>query len=257
MKISVVIPAYNAEKSLFRALESVISQTLKPFEIIVVNDGSKDSTEKIANEFIQKNSDFNIKLISKLNGGVSSARNAGLKNAVGDYIALLDSDDEWFLDKLEKQIQVFNNNSSISFVGGLIFEPLNGKKGELIEIDLSKLIFKNYFQPSTVIFKREIIETIGLFDETQNYAEEGNYFMRIASEYKCCLMNEQIVLYDQGKKGFGQSGLSANLKEMEKGELKNLKFAYNKGYISFLKYGIAVVFSILKYFRRVLIVKFK
>lgn len=257
MKISVVIPAYNAEKSLLRALQSVVNQTVKPFEIIIVNDGSIDSTENIANEFIQNHSYYNLRLISKPNGGVSSARNAGLKVAEGDYIALLDSDDEWFLDKLEKQMQIFKDNNSISFLGGLIFEPINGKRGELIEIDLSKQIFKNYFQPSTVIFKREIVDIVGLFDESQNYAEEGNYFMRIASKYKCCLMNEQIVLYDQGKKGFGQSGLSANLKEMEKGELKNLKFAYKSGYIGFFKYGIAVIFSVLKYFRRVLIVKFK
>lgn len=257
MKVSVIIPAYNAERSLTRALESVVNQKVKPFEIIIVNDGSKDNTEAVANEFIEKNKSFNIKLISKKNGGVSSARNAGLKVAQGDFIALLDSDDEWFLDKLEKQLDLFKKNSEISFIGGLIFEPKSGTKGELIRIDLSKLIFKNYFQPSTVIFKREIVDTVGLFDESQNYAEEGNYFMRIASKYNCALMNEQVVLYDQGKKGFGQSGLSANLKEMEKGELKNLKFAYSQGYIGFFRYGFAVGFSIAKYFRRILIVKLK
>jgi hypothetical protein len=76
----------------------------------------------------------------------------------------------------------------------------------------------------------------GLFDESQN--EEGNYFMRI-KVYKCALLNEQ-VLYDQGKNGFGQSGLSSNLYEMEKGELLNLKFAYDHDYISSTKYRVAV-----------------
>jgi glycosyltransferase involved in cell wall biosynthesis len=256
MRISVIIPVYNAEKTIIKTLQSVVDQTVKPFEVIIVDDGSKDSSSSLITSFISQNSSFRFRFVQKENGGVSSARNAGLKLAKGDLIALLDSDDEWFSDKLQKQLNVIDRNSDFSFIGGLIFKPKSVKE-KLTNISVSMLIFKNYFQPSTVIFKKEIINTIGLFDETQRYAEEGNYFIRIANMYKCGLMNEHLVLYDQGKSGFGQSGLSANLKEMEKGELRNLKFAYDSKFISFSKYSFAVGFSVLKYFRRILIVKLK
>ena len=249
---------YNAEKTILRCLNSVLNQTYKSeMEIIVVNDGSIDNSPRIVEQIISNNkSKIEIQLINKSNGGVSSARNTGLTLAKGHYIALLDSDDEWLADKLEKQINVFILDTEISFIGGLIDNPINEKK-EVIEISLSKLIFKNYFQPSTVMFKKEVLDKVGFFDESQKYAEEGNYFMRIARLFKCVLLNEQLVNYGQGKVGFGVSGLSANLKEMEKGELRNLKFAYQQNYISFFTYIIAINFSILKYIRRILIVKFR
>ena len=257
MKISVIIPVYNASKTIERTLDSVINQTIKPFEIILINDGSKDNSLKIIENYTKLNPANNFIIISKINGGVSSARNAGLKIASGDFIALLDSDDEWFLDKSEKQLEVFKDNLEIGFLGGLIFKPKNSDKAKLREITLSNLIFKNYFQPSTVMFRKEVVDKIGLFDESQRYAEEGNYFMRVAKEFNCFLLNKQIVIYDQGKSSFGKSGLSANLKEMEKGELKNLKFAYRQGYISFCKYFFAVIFSILKYIKRILVVNLR
>lgn len=253
--VSVIIPFYNSEKTIVRALDSVINQTIKPYEIIVIDDGSLDNSYFLVQHYIEQHPSVKFKLIKKTNGGVSSARNAGLKEATGDFMAFLDSDDEWFLDKLEKQLKVFDKEKSFSFLGGLIYQPEPSLLGKLKEITLSKLIFKNYFQPSTVIFKKEVFDQIGLFDETQRYAEEGNYFMRIVNSFKCGLMIDQLVIYDQGKSGFGHSGLSANLKEMEKGELKNLKFAFNEGYISFGKYCFCVTYSILKYFRRIMIVK--
>lgn len=257
MNISIIIPAYNSEKTIDTCLNSVINQTYKgEIEIIVINDGSEDNTQKIVEEIINKNKKLSIKIINQKNAGVSKARNIGLKLANGNYIALLDSDDEWLIDKLEKQLSVFNSDPEVSFVGGLINEN-KIQKQELIIIPLKKLIFKNYFQPSTVIFKKNILETVGFFDENQNYAEEGNYFIRIAKHYKCVLLNEQLILYGQGKEGFGVSGLSANLKEMEKGELKNLSFAYKQNYISLFTYLIAISFSILKYIRRIIIVKIR
>lgn len=256
--ISVIIPMYNAENTIITCINSVLNQTYnREIEIIIVNDGSSDNSQRIVEKIIKENlTNTIIKLINKNNGGVSSARNTGLTLTKGEYIALLDSDDEWLPEKLEKQINVFISDNEISFIGGLIDKPVNVKK-EVIEISLSKLIFKNYFQPSTVMFKKEVLDKVGFFDESQKYAEEGNYFMRIAKLFKCVLLNEQFVNYGQGKVGFGVSGLSANLIEMEKGELRNLKFAYQNNYISFFIYLIAITYSILKYFRRVLIVKFR
>lgn len=254
-KVSVIIPMYNSEKTIARALDSVLNQTITPYEIIVIDDGSKDDSYSIVQNYINQNQNFRFLLLKKANGGVSSARNAGLKNATGSLIAFLDSDDEWLLDKLERQLFFFDSQKDFGFIGGLIYIPKQGVRGNFIEISLADLIFKNYFQPSTVIFKKEVFDIVGFFDETQRYAEEGNFFMRIADKFRCGLLMEQVVLYDQGKNGFGESGLSSNLVEMEKGELKNLKFAYKNNYISYVKYSFAVVYSVLKYLRRILIVK--
>ena len=111
MKISVIIPMYNASETIVRVLNSVKNQTLKcDYEILVINDGSKDNSKEIVEKYISENSGSNIILIDQLNGGVSTARNAGLRASKGELIAFLDSDDEWFPDKLEKQKQILNNN---------------------------------------------------------------------------------------------------------------------------------------------------
>ena len=248
---------FNSQKTIRRCLGSVFNQSfLKDIEVIIINDGSTDNCYDIVSKYINNYKQCNIVLINQENGGVSKARNTGLKFANGDYIAFLDSDDEWLPEKLEKQIKIFNSYNEISFIGGLIHKSIITNQ-YILEITLSKLIFKNYFQPSTVMFKKEVFQKVGFFIESQKYAEEGNYFMRIAKDFKCILLNEQFVNYGQGKNGFGVSGLSANLKEMEKGELKNLKFALLENYISKFTYIIAVIYSLLKYCRRIFIVKFR
>ena len=90
-KVSVIVPVYNVEKYIEKCLESLVNQTLKDIEIIIVNDGSKDKSEKIINKFLSKYK--NIVYVEKQNGGLSDARNYGMKYAKGEYIAFLDSDD--------------------------------------------------------------------------------------------------------------------------------------------------------------------
>lgn len=251
---------YNAQKTIIRCLESVIKQTYKDeMEIIIVNDGSTDKSPEMVEDFIKKYPGFEIKLINQKNGGVSKARNTGLKIIKGDYIAFLDSDDAWFLDKLTDQIEILENNLNIDLLGtafeGFYFS--NKHEGELINVKFKKLIFKNYFQPSTVVIKKYVIDRIGLFDESQKYAEEGNFFLRISQKFNCFFYNKKLITYGDGKMGFGDSGLSANLKEMEKGELKNLKFVYKNNWIDFGTYSLAISFSLLKYIRRIIIVRLR
>ncbi|CAH0334862.1 Undecaprenyl-phosphate 4-deoxy-4-formamido-L-arabinose transferase [Flavobacterium sp. CECT 9288] len=260
MKISVVIPMYNSSKTILMTLNSIKKQTILPYEVIIIDDGSLDESSTIVEDFISNNSTLNIQLVKKTNGGVSTARNAGIKLAKGDWIALLDSDDEWLINKLERQIQVLSENPEIDFLGtnrnGEYFDKILWKKlSVLTRISPKLLMIKFIFVVPTVIFKKEIISDVGYFDETQKYAEEGNYFIRIAQKYNCFLLNESLVLTGDGKAHFGHSGLSGNLKEMEKGELKNLKDALNLKIINVLEYSCLVVFSILKYFRRIVIVK--
>lgn len=114
-KVTVIIPAYNAEKFIEQTIDSVLAQTFQDFEIIVINDGSNDKTAEIVNSY-----GFSVRCIQTTNGGVSRARNLGINNALGEYIAFLDSDDLWEPTKLEKQVVLLDENPNI----GLCFTAL-------------------------------------------------------------------------------------------------------------------------------------
>ncbi|MDR2206774.1 MAG: glycosyltransferase, partial [Flavobacteriaceae bacterium] len=199
-KISVIIPMYNAEKTIIKALDSVKKQTdgIQDFEIIVINDGSTDESKSLIDNYIQNNPEMNILLLNQTNGGVSRARNAGLKIAKGNYIALLDADDEWLPEKIQTQINYFENEKiNIDFLATVrnnhkILFPYK-IKNNLAEITFKKLLIRNEAQPSTVIFKKKILENTGYFDENQRYAEDVNFWMRISLKNKMYILNENLV----------------------------------------------------------------
>ena len=115
MKISVIIPVYNTEERLKRCLDSVVAQTFKDFECIVVDDGSKDQSPRIIDEFAAKDSRFTA--IHKPNGGVSSARNEGLRIAGGEWVIFLDSDDTIRPNHVEAMLSVVEDGIDIVFTG--------------------------------------------------------------------------------------------------------------------------------------------
>uniref|UniRef100_UPI004048C322 glycosyltransferase family 2 protein n=1 Tax=Algoriphagus sp. TaxID=1872435 RepID=UPI004048C322 len=258
--ISVIIPVYNAEKTIWRTLESVKDQTYQNFEIIVINDGSSDNSLFIVNSFITSFADLEIKLIDKKNAGVSSARNDGLKIAQGTWISLLDSDDEWLPNKLEKQLLIVSSDPSIDFLGA----NRNGeyrnrfflkKFSYLTRISSRLLLYKNFFVTPTVIFKKSIIDDVGFYDERQRYGEDGNYWIKICRTKNCVLLNESLVITGAGKPHFGHSGLSSNLVKMATGEFKNLKEGYQLGIISMSEYFFLIIFCSMKFLRRVILWK--
>ena len=251
--ISVIIPVYNAEKSIEKSLISIKNQTWEGvFEIILVNDGSSDRSKTIIENYQQNHQDQNIILINQENRGVSKARNAAMKIAQGDYIALLDSDDEWLPEKTEKQMK-FLENQNIDFISSLwnneniTFPYKLQPENKLVRITLKNLLFKITGQTSTAIFKRKIFENTGFFDENQNYSEDANYWMRISEKNQMYLLPEKLVIAGNGKKSFGFSGLSANLREMEKGIQKNIWEMYQTKRINFPEYLFYFVISKLKF----------
>jgi len=254
---------YNAETTIEKVLSSVVQQTYQgDKEIIIVNDGSTDQSVHKVNSFIGANSNVNIQLIEQVNSGVSTARNVGLQKASGDWLCLLDSDDVWLPQKLELQLQVLEKNPHIDFLGttrnGERINRIFFKKlSDLQSISARDLLVKFVFVTPTIIFRREILAKVGFFDQTQKFAEEGNYFIRIAKDFNCYLLNTSLVITGDGKHHFGESGLSSNLWEMEKGELKNIKDSYRLGIINIFEYPLLVIFSILKYLRRVFLVRFR
>ncbi|MBL4677495.1 MAG: glycosyltransferase family 2 protein [Mucilaginibacter sp.] len=153
MIISVVIPMYNAEATIIRTLESVLQQDYKgSVEIIVVNDGAKDNSLAVLTNYVDTKGLNNVTIIDKPNGGVSTARNAGIKAAKGDYIALLDSDDVWLPQKLRKQVEVLTTYPDIDFLGtnrnDEYFPNFYFKKfGHLTTISARLLLYKVFLLP--------------------------------------------------------------------------------------------------------------
>ena len=181
MKVSVIVPVYNVEKYLKRCLDSIINQTYKNIEIILVNDGSKDNSRDICEEY-EKNFD-NIILINQGNGGLSAARNTGLKYVKGEAVTFVDSDDwleldaiEYYVDSMKKYNvdMVVTNNIRTKDYQKNILQPNNIKEEVLTQEDYAKKFFKidgnsiEYYAWSK-LYKREIMEDVefpvGLFAE--------------------------------------------------------------------------------------------
>lgn len=253
--ISVIIPFFNAEKTIEKSLISIKNQTWKgDFEIILVNDGSTDSSEEIIRQYKSKKTNQNIIILRQENGGVSKARNAGLKIATGEFIAFLDADDEWMPEKTVLQMRILgDNNLNVDFITSLwnnekvSFPYQINPENNLVEITLNKLLLKVTGQTSTALFKRKILENTGCFDENQRYSEDANYWMRISKHNKMYLLPGKLVVAGNGKKSFGISGLSANLREMEKGIQKNILEMYRSKRINFTEYLFCLAVSKLKY----------
>ena len=256
--ISVIIPVYNAEKSIKKSLASIKDQTWNgDFEIIIVNDGSTDGSRTIIENYRLKNPEMNIQLLNQQNRGVSCARNTAMKIAKGEFLALLDADDEWLPEKTEKQMRLLSDeDNKIDFLTSLWndekvrFPYSVDPKSKLVPVTLRKLLFKITGQTSTAIFKRRVLENTGYFDENQSYSEDANYWMRITENNKMSLLPEKLVFAGGGKKSFGSSGLSANLPEMEKGIQKNIREMYRAGRINLAEYVFYFVISKMKYWVR-------
>ena len=166
MKISVVIPTFNRINLVARAIDSVLKQSLNPYEIIVVDDGSDDGTsEMIQNKY------KSIKLIQQQNDGVSAARNKGIEHAKGDWIGLLDSDDEWTEKKLENQADRLIKTSEYDFCHTNEIWIRNGvrvnqrkKHGKYGGYIFDKCLDICRISPSSVLFRKNILDHIGWFD---------------------------------------------------------------------------------------------
>ena len=200
-KVSVLIPAYNAMEFLPETISSILNQTYQDFEIIIVNDGSLDHIESWA----KQQSDSRIQLISQSNKGLASARNMGLANARGEYIAFLDADDLWLPAKLEKQVQILDDNWDIGLVYTWIslIDEQGKPQGKLR---------KNYAQGnvwleltthnivecgSVALVRRECFNKVGLFDINLPFScsEDWDMWLRIAAYYKFGLVREPLVYY--------------------------------------------------------------
>lgn len=185
--VSVIIPAYNTEKYISQNIESVICQTYKNIEIIIVNDGSTDGTEKIIQEYSKK--DKRIIIINQLNRGVSSARNSGFKIAKGEYFCIIDADDIMMPEKIESQLNFLEDNISADFTYSKVLYFFDGlydiyahNLATVNGVNVYKKLLKygNFIYTGTVFFRRNIFDKFGGFDEGLRSAEEFDYWLSLS-----------------------------------------------------------------------------
>ena len=221
-KISVVIPTLNRINTLQRALDSVINQTYKPAEIIVVDNGSSDGTLKFLREQYPK-----ITILTENKIGVSSARNKGIKKSINQWIALLDSDDAWHPRKLEIQTSMldsalkeynlihtdevwFRNNKYINQMkkhkkqGGYIFE---------------RCLSLCCISPSSVLFKKNILDKVGLFDESLPVCEDYDMWLKICSSEEVLFAQDKLTY----KYGGHKDQLSKSYWGMDRFRIKSIE----------------------------------
>ena len=198
--VSVIIPTYNRAHLVGRAIRSVLNQTFQDFEIIVVDDGSTDNTEEVIKSF----NDPRIRYIRhEQNRGGSAARNTGIRAARGEYIAFLDSDDEWLPQKLERQVNAFK---SLDETTGLVYTGLRfvDHKGALVweqRPNLSGYIFHKLLRrnvigtASSVMLRRDCLLFTGLFDETLPSRQDLDLWIRIARQFKVFPIPEPLTVH--------------------------------------------------------------
>ncbi len=199
--ISVIIPAYNAEKTILATLESVQKQTFSDLELIVIDDGSTDRTVDLANTL----QDSRLKVFSYQNGGVSVARNRGIQHASGDFISFIDADDLWLSDKLQLQLEALQKNpeagvaySWTTFVdekGTVLYtqEPVF-HKGDVYP----QLLVENFIlNGSNVLIRRQFVEAVGDFHAPLKYAEDWEFYIRLAALCSFVLVPKHQIIYSR------------------------------------------------------------
>ncbi len=195
-EVSVIIPTYNRAWVLKEAIDSVLAQDFKDFELIVVDDGSTDATGQILDAY-----DRELQVVRQSNLGVSAARNRGIAAAAGRLVAFLDSDDLWMPHKLSRQVDFFNSNPAaminqteeIWLRNGVRVNPKNRHhkfSGMIFERSLALCLVS----PSAVMMKRSLFDEVGLFDENLPACEDYDIWLRISWRYPVHLIETPLII---------------------------------------------------------------
>lgn len=197
--VSIIMPAYNAAKFIPAAIESVLSQTYDNFELIIIDDCSKDETFDIATSYLEKDARI-VLLQNSKNSGVSVTRNYGISKACGEWIAFLDSDDMWRSDKLEKQITLIKEHpdAKITYTASSFIDyygnPYNYIMQAEPEITYHVLLKRNLLSCSSVMVRKDVISRIKMADDRMH--EDYAAWLLILRETPCAYgINEPLLIY--------------------------------------------------------------
>ena len=230
-KISVIIPAYNAEKTIKETIESVLSQTFSQFEIIVINDGSQDKTLEVVSHIL----DPRLKVFSYPNAGVSVSRNRGLSQSAGDYVSFLDADDIWTPDKLEAQLKALQANPPAAVAyswtnwideSGQFLRPgghiiANGNVYE-------KLLLRDFVESgSNPLIRSEALAKVGGFDKSLALAADWDTWLRLAACSQFVCVPSPQILYR-----VSPNSMSSNVWKMEAESRRILERAFAQAPVS-------------------------
>lgn len=204
--VSVIIPAYNAAAYVKEAVDSAIAQTYPNKEVIVVDDGSTDGTRAVLEPYIKKKA---IVYLHQENRGLAGARNTGVRSARGEFVALLDSDDIFLPDKLERQVGylVAHPNCGVCYCD--LWHFYDDAPGHMLKLNyiyysgdevFPRLLKMNFINPLSVVVRRSEINRVGLFDETYRRSEDWEYWVRLAYHgVRFCFLPETLAKYRMHK----------------------------------------------------------
>jgi len=205
--VSIIMPAYNSELFIGEAIRSVLQQTYKDYELLIVDDGSTDSTRSIVEGYCDKHPE-RIKYFFTGNEGASAARNHAITKAAGRFIAFLDSDDIWIPNKLEIQIECFNENKNIDLLytnalyidssGKDLGDRLYARKEEMQykpDEMFDHLLLRNFIPMSSIIIRCEVVNKAGLFDGSFRNTEDIDWLLRVVRRHSACGINSSLIKY--------------------------------------------------------------
>ena len=240
--ISVIIPTYNREKVLPRAIASVLAQKDAEFELLVVDDGSTDNTKQVLESRSSnpgaRTGDLGSMTFffrSEKNCGPSAARNLGIQHAKGEWIAFLDSDDEWLPEKLKVQLKFFEKNpdylicqtEEIWIRNGKRVNPMKKHKkygGQIFEKCLPLCVVS----PSAVMMHRKLFDKVGLFDESLPACEDYDLWLRIAARYPIGLIEKPYII----KYGGHEDQRSHEFPAMDQFRIRSLAKILKEGFLT-------------------------
>ncbi len=231
-KISVVIPCFNNANTIIETIESVIKQVYSSIEMIIVNDGSTDSSEQVISNYIESKKITNITLINQVNAGPSKSRNNGANIATGTYLMFLDADDllaPTYIDTCITHLER-DKNLNIVYTEGEYFGAKKGK-WNLPNFSIPNFLESNCI-PISAVIRNEVFKKVGGFDEKLGYTEDWDLWIRIVQEaggvYK---IDQPLFFY---RKRFDKSSITDNSKNL--GQQSTI-YIYNKNYSFFAANG--------------------
>jgi glycosyltransferase involved in cell wall biosynthesis len=218
--VSIILPVYNSAKLLPAALESAFAQTFQDFEIIAVNDGSTDDTAQVLKQYEPR-----IRIMHQANAGASSARNAAIRVAQGEFIAFLDADDIWEPQKLALQVEAMRADAKLGvcYTECLYFDEEKswlanfGRHPQMSGMIFDAILADHFISMSSVLVRKRCLDEVGLFDESLIGSEDYNVYLRLAKKYPYHFVNQPLV-----RLRCHDGNLSGNLPQMCRDEIANL-----------------------------------